>query len=213
MGRYWCDGNIEFLGRIDNQVKINGYRIEIGEIENALNSMEEISDCRIVYDKGNIIAFYRLNNQMMNEEKESIIRRLTNKLPNYMLPSKYMCVDKYPLTENGKISYKDFDEKLLDNIYLPQTIRPLVTDEEKNIARIWEKVLNCPIINADDEFFLKGGDSLKAIRLVNEIKDVFGIVLQLYDVFDNSTVAEMAKEIKRRVNVSENNNEADEEEL
>ena len=110
MGRYWSDGNIEFLGRLDNQIKINGYRVEIGEVESALNSVDKVNDGKVIFKDGILIAFFRYSGEFSDDEQETLRNELYKQLPAYMVPRKLVSIEEYPLTANGKIDNKKLYE-------------------------------------------------------------------------------------------------------
>lgn len=198
MGRYWSDGNIEFLGRLDNQIKINGYRVEIGEIEAAVDKLENVSDGKILFRDGILIVFFRYNGEYTDETEEKLKRELHDRLPAYMVPGKFVHLEEFPLTSNGKIdtalmyemsrSIKSSSEK--------RRKTPLSDGAEKQIAPVWERVLGYSPVYADDDFFIAGGDSLKAIYLVNGIKKDLGIQISVKEVFTAGTLAMLAKAVE-----------------
>ncbi len=197
MGRYWSDGNIEFLGRLDNQIKINGYRVEIGEIEAAVDKLENVSDGKILFRDGILIVFFKYDGEYTEETEEKLKRDLHNKLPAYMVPGKFVHLKEFPLTSNGKIdtalmyemsrSIKSSSEK--------RRKTPLSDGTEKLLAPVWERVLGYSPVYADDDFFIAGGDSLKAIYLVNGIKKDLGIQISVKEVFTSGTLSMLAKAV------------------
>lgn len=198
MGRYWSDGNIEFLGRLDNQIKINGYRVEIGEIEAAVGKLENVSDGKILFRDGMLIAFFRYNGTYTEEAEGSIKKALHGMLPAYMVPGKFVHLEEFPLTSNGKIDTAMMYEisRGIKSSSEKRRKTPLSDGAEKQIAPIWERVLGYSPVYADDDFFIAGGDSLKAIYLVNGIKKDLGIQISVKEVFTCGSLAALAKVVE-----------------
>ncbi|HEY2973281.1 MAG TPA: amino acid adenylation domain-containing protein, partial [Pyrinomonadaceae bacterium] len=166
LARYLRDGNIEFLGRIDNQVKLRGHRIELGEIEAALGQHPAVRDNRVVMrdrtsgDK-RLVAY--IVPQRDNMPSSSELRRyLKGKLPQYMVPSAFMTLEAFPLTTNGKLDYnalpplrsQDAQEEV--EYVAPQD------ETERVLCRVWSEVLGIDRVGLDDDFFASGGHSLLA---------------------------------------------------
>ena len=191
LARWLPDGNIEYLGRIDEQVKIRGLRIELGEIESRMREIPEISDCAVIVktdESGEkaICAYYVSSQQLSIAD---IKLRLGEKLPVYMIPSYMMQIDAVPLTRNGKT-----DKKALPDIDI-RTLREYVaprTPTEKIICDIFAEVLYVEKVGANDNFFELGGHSLRATRLVNSIEEKTGAKISLKEVFVNSTPEQLA---------------------
>ena len=169
LGRWLPDGSIDYIGRIDSQVKINGYRIELGEIESVLLRHPSIREAAVLFHKKEkiLLAFYILRNPLCVEDLKAFLSR---SLPPYMLPSDFIPLDKIPLTSNGKI-----DTSVLLHIFSQQQgnrsvpVRPGNVEEEQ-IVMIWEEVLGRDNIGIHDSFFDLGGNSLKAIQLINRLR-------------------------------------------
>jgi len=198
-GRTWDDGTIELSGRIDNQVKISGYRIEIGEIESALLKLPYIANavvCVIEENTDKKLAAYIV---LKNEIDINIIKEaLEALLPLYMIPSKFFTAEKLPLTDNGKPDKVKIIELLeeqrdTETIVLPQSAL------EAEIENVWKEVLQIKRISRMDNFFRLGGDSLKAVEMVTKI----GIVLRLTEsisiqaLFRSPTIQEFALEVDK----------------
>ncbi|PJI10003.1 MULTISPECIES: non-ribosomal peptide synthetase [Clostridium] len=194
------DGNIYFMGRIDYQVKINGFRIELQEIENNLLRIEGIN-AAVVLEKceneNNYLCAYYLG------EKEYSVgelrKELKNFLPEYMLPSYFVKLDSMPLTPNGKV-----DRKALPNpeekINMGVEYEPPRNKIEKNIMETWQDVLGLSTIGINDDFFEIGGNSLKAISVVSKLSREFSIVIN--DIFEYPTIRELALNIKSKFYVA-----------
>ncbi len=196
LGRYWSDGNIEFLGRIDFQTKINGYRIELGEIEAAFNSHPNISESYVLCVKRNkdkvLVGFYR-SKFYIDEEKIKEHLRLV--LPEYMIPNYIIFLDEVPKTDNGKIDKKklaEMAEETIKNISINKR-KELDSYEEKAVGEVWKEVLGYENPSLEDNFFSNGGDSLKALRFVNCINEKFKVRISIQDIFENSTISRLVK--------------------
>ena len=195
---YWReDGNIMFVGRNDFQIKIRGLRIELGEIENTICATDGILQSVVVVRKDSngrqlICAFYT---EKYKVDIIDIKKNILNKLPKYMLPHIFTCLNKMPLTPSGKISRKDLPEVDLENVLNDvKYIKPL-TELQKKITELMEEVLNYSPIGLDDNFFDCGGDSLRAIEFVSKAHNE-GIYFNLQAMFDNLTVKELCEYIE-----------------
>lgn len=193
MGRYWNDGNIEFLGRLDNQVKINGYRVELGEIEAAINRFVGIRQSKVVcVDKKNLIAFYCENEQVDRDRLKKYLKKV---LPLYMVPIKFEKINILPQSKNGKIDVGNLYKRALaisKDKHIKSKKEP-ITAEERKLAIIWQRVLEGENVSVYDNFFSCGGNSLKAIQLVNEINKDFQKQIAINELFENSTIEKLAK--------------------
>jgi amino acid adenylation domain-containing protein len=199
-GRWLSDGTIEFLGRSDNQVKINGYRIELGEIEHALTKLEGIKECVVLMEEINdeykkLTAYYTSIFPIPNIAlKEHLARRL----PTYCLPSYFVRVASMPLTSNGKV-----DKKLLrsmPNLSLKKIRnRKPHTSIEIKIASIWQDVLNVDV-HTNDTFFNLGGNSISVIKAMHLIHAQIGVKLTIKDFFD-CNLQQLAKKCEKHSNI------------
>lgn len=177
------DGNILFKGRIDNQVKIRGHRIELAEVEKMLAAYEQL-DNAVVLTKGEKGAKYLCAYYTAQQEIPSatIQNHLTKSLPSYMIPSRFIFLEKMPLTPNGKTDTKAL--LAIHEEFAPDNLP--ATGEEKEMLRIWEEVLQTRLA-LKSFFFSHGGDSIKAIRLIYYINEAFGADLKLMDIYKYDT--------------------------
>lgn len=194
-GVFRKEGYIEFLGRRDSQVKIRGYRIELGEIETRLQEIEFVKET-VVIIKGNrgdkvICAFLVLHPDYTttpwSQVIENLRKLLAERLPDYMIPSSFIPLERLPVTSTGKIDRKalsEFEIELQDN----ETYIAPGNELEKKLERIFAKILGVDKVGAADNFFQLGGDSLKAIAAVTEIRKQLGIDLPLGDLFVYITI-------------------------
>ncbi|HEY9116149.1 MAG TPA: amino acid adenylation domain-containing protein [Bacteroidales bacterium] len=204
--KYLPDGNIEFIGRIDNQVKIRGIRIELGEIEKAVLLFEKIKECVVLATEieGSlelVVYFVSINNADLKENHysfpiEELSSFLKTQLPDYVIPSHFVEMQKFPLTQNEKIDRKALPlAKKNLNRSANQHVAP-TTENEKTIARIWEEVLSLKNIGLDENFFNLGGHSLLAFKVIYKVNNHFQIDLPLKEFFSNSTIRQLAAHIE-----------------
>jgi thioester reductase-like protein len=191
LARWRADGEIEYLGRIDTQVKIRGLRIELGEIESVMSSMEGIgltavADKRDENNRQYLVGYYTSDTDI--DEKE-LRKHLSAKLPKYMIPNYFMHLDTMPMTPSGKIDRK--------NLPIPdftlQTIEYVepANEIERKLCTLLEELLHMEKFGINNDFFEYGGDSLTAIEYVAKAHTI-GIDFALQNVFDYPTVAELA---------------------
>lgn len=177
MGRFRADGSLELLGRQDRMVKVAGIRVEPSEVEIALQNLEEVKEAAVVPQRQSQNDDVRLVAYVVSSRQTSIEvfrQRLREKLPDYMIPSRFVLMESLPLTSTGKI-----DQQALRD--LPTGRRPELETSfveahdllEHQISRIWERVLGLKGVGVQDNFFDLGGTSLEAVRLFSEIESVF----------------------------------------
>jgi amino acid adenylation domain-containing protein len=197
--RWLPDGNIEYLGRIDDQIKIRGNRIELGEIQNVLQKHKDIKQCTITVEEhpksGKMLAAYVVPEGKF--DKEAIISYLRESLPDYMVPRILIPLDKIPLTANGKVDRKALPKYDLFTADDEKTFVAPKNDEQKLIADIWAKHLFLEKISINDDFFELGGHSMIAIKIMVEIEKQTGIRLPLAVLFDNSTIEKLALSLSK----------------
>lgn len=201
LGRYFPDGNLEFLGRIDHQVKVRGYRVELGEIEATLSShpMIQTAVVRPFRDASNtvyLVAYAILKGQTTANE---LAKFLQVKLPEYMVPAHFVFLDSFPTTANGKLDRAalkapDVQQKLDQNRFVPPE-----TDAERALAPIWEEVLNVRPLSVTADFNEVGGHSLLAAQLVARIESKLGHKVPLEALFTAPTIRGMAEIITRKL--------------
>ncbi|TCS92395.1 non-ribosomal peptide synthetase [Hazenella coriacea] len=191
--RWLPDGNLQFLGRIDNQVKIRGMRIELGEIQSVLESFSEVKEAIVQVQKtsdGSSQLVSYLVPQIQGELNISEIqKRIKERLPEYMVPKYCIQIDRIPITINGKV-----DVQALPTLTFQESntyVAPR-TQLELKIAQVWEKVLKIQRIGVTDNFFSIGGHSLKAVEMIGELKKELGIHVTLPTLFYHQTIAELA---------------------
>ena len=173
LARYLPDGNIEFLGRIDNQVKIHGYRIELGEIEAVLAQHSRVRESIVIAGEGSagdkrLVAYIvpRESAPTTNELRA----HLKAKLPDYMVPSAFVFLDMLPLTSNGKVDHRALPSKDHDVADSKQAYVAPGNASEQAIADIWVEILGVKRIGVHDNFFDLGGHSLLATQVRNRLR-------------------------------------------
>lgn len=182
------NGELEFIGRIDQQVKINGYRIELGEVEAAMLRIPAIEEAIVVVENQTLMAFY-VAEQPISSNK--IKAELAKQLPDYMIPARSFYVSQMPLTSNGKIDR----QALIQKKTTPS--QPPKTDREKVLVATWEKILKRNPIGLHDNFFALGGESIKAIQIASLLQQK-GWSLEMRQIMDHPTIAELSTMLKKR---------------
>jgi amino acid adenylation domain-containing protein len=197
LARWTAEGDIEFLGRIDDQVKIRGYRIELAEIENCLSQFELIDEAVVIIRENEasekeIVAYVRAKETL---NAATIQDYLSQRIPEYMLPEHYVQLVAFPLTINGKVDRKALPEPYGMTLGSGAEYRAASTETEETLVALWEEILKREQIGVDDNFFLIGGNSLKAMTVINHIQKSFEVKLQLKDFFESATIAEVAEQV------------------
>lgn len=195
LGRLRPDGNLEFHGRSDFQVKIRGHRIEISEIENALNQIESISEAAVVArptpaGEPQLVAYVVSGGRHL--DLAALRDTLRARLPDYMIPSRVVTLPRLPTTETGKIDRKSLPKPP------PERRAPSCRDAaprnviEEQLLLIWRSVLERQAIGIRDDFFALGGDSLRGITLFARIESIFGVRLPLETLIKDSTIERLS---------------------
>ncbi|BBB92536.1 MAG TPA: non-ribosomal peptide synthetase [Methylomusa anaerophila] len=206
--RWLPDGNIEFLGRIDFQVKIRGYRIELGEIESQLVNHPNIQDCVVVVreheSNKQLIAYYTTKRSEQGQGLLTLAelrKYMSARLPDYMVPSFFVHLDKLPLTSSGKVNRGELEKnsnttihKRAEIINLPQSAI------ETKVLEIWKNVLGITDITTEDVFFDIGGDSILAVTVAQKIKSVLNCDFNVTSLFKFPNVKSISKYIAERNN-------------
>ncbi|MEI8212293.1 MAG: amino acid adenylation domain-containing protein [Planctomycetota bacterium] len=198
--RWRADGNLEFLGRMDGQVKLRGFRIELGEIESVLNEYPDVAQSVVILredhpDDKRLVAYCVPTTEIVLNHSE-LRGRLRSRLPDYMLPSAFVSLDKLPLTSSGKVNRRglpapdDSRPDLETHYAAPRT--PI----EQQLASIWADVLGIEAIGIHDNFFSLGGHSLLVTRVNARISSELQVDLPLRKLFEAPTIAELSSEIE-----------------
>ena len=196
LARWLPDGTVDYLGRIDEQVKIRGFRIELGEIESAIRLKDIVKDCAVIVqtdesgDKA--VCAYLVSEETI--DMQTLRQELKEVLPNYMMPSYMMQIEKIPLTNNGKL-----DRRALPKIEGKgsQAYQAPRTRQEEMLCELFEEILNVEHVGIQDDFFELGGHSLRATRLVNRMEQVMGQKITLKEMFKYRTVSELAERLSQ----------------
>lgn len=196
---YWrADGNIEFLGRTDEQVKIRGHRVEPGEIENAICSDSAIKDAVVVtretVEGDRELVAYIISGTHI--EAGILQQYLKSRLPAYMIPARFMQVEEFPVNVNGKVDKErlpqvvDSPEEEIDRYVAPRN------SVEEKLVEIWKEVLGLDNeISVIDNFFKLGGHSIKAIKMLSRVSKEFGIIINVQKLFEEPTIKELAEKV------------------
>ncbi len=203
LARWLPDGNLEYLGRIDSQVKLRGFRIELGEIEAVLSQHEAVKEAIVILyeadDNKRLVAYITV----ISEESRdfSLITELRDwlkaRLPDYMIPSHFTVLEQLPLTPNGKIDRKALPAPEMN---LTEAYEAPRNDIEQQLGIIWSRLLKADAISIHDNFFELGGDSILSIQIVSQARQA-GLQLTPRDLFEHQTIAELATAVRFGVEV------------
>jgi amino acid adenylation domain-containing protein len=196
--RFRFDGEVEYLGRSDNQVKVRGFRVELGEIESSLAACSGVNDAVVVKNeqgKSQRLVAYIVKKPGTDLSIATLREHLQRRLPWYMIPSAFFFLKQLPLTTNGKIdryalSLESLERPELETVYTPPT-----AGIETELIKIWQTVLGIEHIGIHDEFLEIGGESILAAVIAEKIHERFSVEIPLPLFFSNLTVAALASEI------------------
>jgi len=196
LARYLPDGNIDYLGRVDHQVKLRGFRIELGEIETVLLQHPDLERVVVVVREerpgDRRLVAYMVHKAGRHIDVSLVRAHLERSVPGYMIPSAFVTLDALPMTENGKVNRRALP--VPDWSRAEATTRTAPADQfELMLLRVWERALGVSKIGMDDNFFDLGGHSLLAVRLLAEVEKVVGRKVPLASLFHGATVASQAK--------------------
>lgn len=200
LARYRPDGTIEYLGRTDHQVKLRGFRVELGEVEAVLNEHEAVREAVVVVredsrEESRLVAYV-----VTNEPGAEVINQLRSyvktKLPDYMVPAVFVQLDALPVTGSGKV-----DRRALP---APDQSRPTLEEQfvaprnpiEESMAQIWREILELERVGIHDNFFDLGGNSLLAMQIIAKVTNTFDVYVPLFTLFDTPTIAALAEQIE-----------------
>jgi acyl carrier protein len=199
LARYMPDGRIEYLGRMDHQVKLRGFRIELGEIEAALEAHEGVREAAVVVHAPDaargpqLVAYFVAQSDAPTPASE-LREHLLRALPDYMVPSHFIALERLPLTPNGKLARQDLP--LPEGAAARESSREYVeprTETEKALAEIWAEVLGVERVGVNDNFFDLGGHSLLATQVISRLRNALQVALPLRTLFVANTVAALAE--------------------
>jgi acyl carrier protein len=205
LAKYRVDGAIEFLGRIDHQVKVRGYRIELGEIEAVIEQHLLVREC-VVVARQTQIADMRLVAYLVASDEASgddalldgtqMRNYLNQKLPDYMVPSAYVLLDEMPLTANGKVDLQKLPAPEEGRTQKGQEYVGPQNEDQQILAEIWQEVLAVERVGINDNFFELGGHSLLGSQLVSKLRQTFQVELPLSTLFEAPTIAGFAQAVE-----------------
>ncbi|MBD1581824.1 non-ribosomal peptide synthetase/type I polyketide synthase [Pseudoalteromonas sp. S16_S37] len=199
---YRDEGNLEFIGRIDEQFKLRGYRIEPGEIENLLNKFAGVDESLVMLvgegEEQHLAAYLVCTHISDKEALEhacggQISEYLEDKVPSYMVPSTYYVLEEFPVTLNGKIDRKALPAQ--GGMSLQVEVTALQTDTEHWLAQMWQDILGTQEIGASTDFFKAGGHSLLAMRFISALAKQKNVEITLNALFEHSILADLAAHI------------------
>ena len=209
--RYLPDGNIEFLGRLDNQVKIRGIRVELGEIESALAEHPDVLEAVVIareeHTGSNILAAYLVPNRSITTTE--LRRFLLRNLPEHMIPSTFVVLEELPLTPNGKI-----DRRVLPE---PNNLRPTLdvdymvpqSETERIISDVWQEHLGIKKVGVNDNFFDLGGHSLLLAQVNSRLQAVLGVRVSMVEMFQYPTIKSLAMLLSQRESIEPDSHPCD----
>jgi amino acid adenylation domain-containing protein len=202
LARYLPDGNIEFLGRLDEQVKVRGFRIELGEIETVLCQHEGVREAIVVARAdahgGNRLVAYVVGGEAGVPTAGELRRYLKNTLPEYMIPSAFVALDALPLTPNGKVDRRRLPET--DDGARPELEEAYVAPRstlERDITTVWQEVLGVEKVGVHDNFFNLGGHSLLIVQVNSRLREVLRAEVSIIDMFKYPTVSALAEHLSQ----------------
>jgi amino acid adenylation domain-containing protein len=203
LARQRSDGEIEFLGRVDEQVKIHGHRVELGEISATLHRHSAVRSSVVVVGahgagERRLIA-YVVPADGARPNTEQLRAHLAQHLPSYMVPAAFVCLEELPMTPNGKVDRAALPAPSAANTAQPADSAQPGNELERVLETIVAKLLELDRVGVDENFFMLGGHSLLGAQLITRIGDCFGVEMSLRSLFDNPTVAGMAAEVERLV--------------
>jgi amino acid adenylation domain-containing protein len=194
--RFRPDGRLDFLGRADDQVKIHGVRIELGEVEHHLSAHEAIEgavvDARVTARGERRLVAYLRPRSAARPAPAELRRWLRRHLPDAMVPPEFVFVDDFPRTPNGKLDRRALPAPPLPGVAGDRELEPPRTEAERELAAIWREVLRVDEVSVRDDFFDLGGHSMAALQVVEAIAERLGVDLPADVVFDAPTLAELA---------------------
>ncbi len=195
LGRRRCDGALEYLGRRDNQVKLRGLRIELGEVENALRELPAVRAAAVLLrddlpGEPKLVA-YLVIKDTAEPDSARIRQFLRMRIPSYMVPGRFMVLAELPLTSNGKIDRKALPPPAFDRAELSMTYSAPTTPTELILAEVWRDVLGLPEIGVNDDFFELGGSSLSTVR-ATATAAARGVQVTVHDLVEGPTIAMLA---------------------
>jgi amino acid adenylation domain-containing protein len=200
IGRYKSDGNVEYIGRMDRQVKLRGIRIDLGEIESVLGCHPVIRDVAVALHSaaqgGDRVVAYVVPHQAPAPSPDQLRQFLGHQLPPYMIPAIFMILEELPLTPNGKIDRRRLPAPPSARDALEETYTPPRTQVEEMLTHIWAQVLGLDRVGVDDNFFSIGGHSLLATQVMARLRSSLSVDLPLRALFEAPSIAQLARHVE-----------------
>jgi amino acid adenylation domain-containing protein len=187
--RKMLDGNLQYLGRIDDQVKLRGFRIELGEISRDIERIHSVHQAVTAIKDQQLVAYYVGDEKL---EQNYIERHLAKYLPEYMIPIHYERIAQIPVTSHGKLDVRALPDVKIDHLGYVAPKDPI----QKDLQEAFQAILNVQPVSTLDDFFYLGGDSIKAIQVANYINNHFGYVLKVMDIFTYKNIYNLSKAVK-----------------
>ncbi|HKH47032.1 MAG TPA: amino acid adenylation domain-containing protein [Thermoanaerobaculia bacterium] len=199
--RFFRDGNLEFLGRADQQVKVRGYRIELGEIEVVLLRHPAVRDAVVLARDDRLVAYVvpdptdPTDPTDRSDSTSALAAWLRDRLPQYMVPSAFVLLDAMPVTANGKLDRKALPDPEVGSS--EESYEAPSDPVEQTLADLWGEILGLDRVGVRDNFFTLGGHSLLATQLMSRLRGTLGVELALRELFEAPTIAELARTVRR----------------
>ncbi len=198
--RWLAGGELEYLGRMDQQVKVRGFRIEPGEIEAVLRAHPAVGEAVVAAraegsDGVRLVAYHLAAEGAARPEAAELRAWLRERLPDYMVPSAFVALDAFPLTGSGKLDRRALPEPAAEAVASPESVPPS-TPVEEILAGIWTQVLGAERVGVHDDFFALGGHSLLGTQVLSRIRVAFEVELPLRALFEEPTIAALAARIE-----------------
>ena len=204
LGRYFADGQIEFLGRKDTQVKVNGFRIELGEIQCHLEHLMSVNHAAVVFHQGHIYAFITTTPNTNNDAIiAETLAHLQQSLPYYMIPQGIYVINALPVTANGKIDRSALIQEVINHMSKsePQsTVSAVATSSyEQQVSSIWCELLQKQQVGLHDNFFEAGGGSIQIVLMHRRIEETFNVTIPIAELFRLTTVKKIADYLQTKL--------------
>jgi amino acid adenylation domain-containing protein len=191
LARHRPDGELEYLGRGDQQVKVRGFRIELGEIESVLDRHPDVRAAVVLARQGRLVAYLVPADGPL--DVAALREHVGSRLPGYMVPAAWVELDELPLTPNGKVDRRRLPEP--EQAARGQYEAP-GTPIEESLVEIWQEVLRLERVGVHDNFFELGGDSITGMRVISRVRQAFEVPLSIGMIFSAPTVAELAEQVE-----------------
>jgi amino acid adenylation domain-containing protein len=203
LARYMGNGEIAYLGRIDEQIKILGHRIEPNEIEAVIDRHPDIASSRVIAHgdgcKEKQLVAYVVAGADAQPSRADLCSFLEKELPQYMVPAVFVCLESFPLTQNGKVDRSALPVPNSENTLRDDEFTAPRTPVEERVAAILAALLNLEQVSVHDNFFMLGGHSLLGTQMISQIRGAFGVELALRTLFESPTIEQLSLEIERLV--------------